>query len=132
MSLKTKYRLSRIDDTVYKYRFIILAALAIIAVFLSVGHVFANDVWKASGNITDNLVSNLTTLYTDKLFVFLLILNCRGLAFIKDEKWTARLIKSLIIICVVFVVCKGYDVITNTLLNLSDTAVGGGGAATGG
>ncbi len=125
MSLKLKHSLSRIDDFVYKYRYILLAILITAALGLSFGHVFAQgttDVWQAGGALTDNLVTAITTFYVDKLFVLLLIVNVVLLAVIRDDKWTKTLTKSLFIICIVFIVCKGYNVITATLTKMATDA----------
>lgn len=78
-----------------------------------------NSLFDKAGQLSDNIVNGLTDLYCNKLFPLLFVVNLVLLAFTKDERKLGIEKKSLITICVIFVLIKVVDVIVATMNELA-------------
>ena len=78
-----------------------------------------NSLFTKAGDLSNNIVTQITDLYCNKLFPLLFVVNLVFIAFTKDERKMSVEKKALITICVVFVLIKVVDVVTATMNELS-------------
>lgn len=98
--------------------------IAITCALFNIKPLFADPEESASGNspifdkggsIVDSVITQVADFYTEKAFLLLLVLNIFLLAFTKDDKKLALFKRTFIIICVVYVLLQGYELIQDTL-----------------
>ena len=104
-------------------------------VVLSVSPAVCRTIWNAGESGSDYFLQHITTLYTDKLFVLILVVSAIFyFAIFSDDKKKDVAKKVMIGSIIAFVVCKCYDLVMVTLTEVTDTFNGnaaGGGAAGG-
>lgn len=72
-------------------------------------------IFTAGESIVSSLTTTISDFYTQKCFPLLLVVNLVLLAFTKNEKRVELYKKSLVVICVVYVLLRGSALITSTL-----------------
>lgn len=78
-----------------------------------------NSLFNKAGTLSKSVVDQLTTLYCDKLFPLLFVLNVIVIAFTKDERKLSVEKKAIFTICAVFILIKAVDIVTATMNELS-------------
>ena len=93
---------------------------------LSVAPAACRTIWSAGESGSEYFLSNIVNLYTDKLFVLILVISgILYFAILQDDKKKDVAKKVMIGCCIAFVICKCYDLIQTTLTEVSDNFNGG-------
>lgn len=104
-------------------------AMVWMTIMFSMQPVLCTTIWNAGNTLSDDLLTKITNLYTDKLFYLLLIVNIiLYFAILKDEKQKELCKKVLIGTLIAYVACKCYTIIGATLDDISTTITGSGGS----